>query len=96
MQKLLLTVATLLLLSGCARQTFTLKNEPVFAPKETVTQHFFFYGIGQKKELDAAAICGGEEKIVGTETETTFLNGLFNVVTLGIYAPREAKVYCMK
>ena len=31
------------------------------APKETITHHFFVSGIGQKKTVDAAKICGGAE-----------------------------------
>ena len=30
-------------------------------PKETITHHFFVSGIGQKKTVDAAKICGGAE-----------------------------------
>ena len=35
-----------------------------------------FYGIGQKKTVDAAKICGGAENVVKTETQQTFVNGL--------------------
>ncbi|EDZ3817108.1 lipoprotein bor, partial [Salmonella enterica] len=31
-----------------------------------------------------------------TETQLTFLNGLIGFVTLGIYTPQEARVYCAK
>jgi len=33
-------------------------------------------------------------KVVRTEVQQTFLNGLLGVVTFGIYIPREARVYC--
>ena len=46
------------------------------APKETITHHFFVSGIGQKKTVDAAKICGGAENVVKTETQQTFVNGL--------------------
>ena len=53
------------LLPGCAQQTFTVQNKPAaVAPKETITHHFFVSGIGQKKTVDAAKICGGAESIV--------------------------------
>ena len=36
------------------------QNKPAaVAPKETITHHFFVSGIGQKKTVDAAKICGG-------------------------------------
>ena len=44
--------------------------------------------------VDAAKICGGAENVVKTETQQTFVNGLLGFITLGIYAPLEARVYC--
>ena len=56
-----------LLITGCAQQTFTVQNKPAVAPKETIAHHFFVSGIGQKKTVDAAKICGGAENVVETE-----------------------------
>ena len=68
MKKMLLATALALLTTGCAQQTFTVQNKPAaVAPKETITHHFFVSGIGQKKTVDAA-ICGGAENVVKTET----------------------------
>ena len=64
-------------------------NRRVVAPKETITHHFFVSGIGQKKTVDAAKICGGAENVVKTETQQTFVNGLLGFITLGIYTPLE-------
>ena len=75
-----------------AQQTFTVQNKPAaVAPKETITHHFFVSGIGQKKTVDAAKICGGAENVVKTETQQTFVNGLLGFITLGIYTPLEAR-----
>ena len=83
------------LLQDVAQQTFTVQNKPAaVAPKETITHHFFVSGIGQKKTVDAAKICGGAENVVKTETQQTFVNGLLGFITLGIYTPLEARVYC--
>ena len=54
--------------------------------------HFFVSGIGQKKTVDAAKICGGAENVVKTETQQTFVNGLLGFIALGIYTPLEARV----
>ena len=43
------------------------KQTAAVAPKETITHHFFVSGIGQKKTVDAAKICGGAENVVKTE-----------------------------
>ena len=43
----------------------TVQNKPAaVAPKETITHHFFVSGIGQKKTVDAAKICGGAEMLL--------------------------------
>ena len=68
MKKMLLATALALLITGW-QQTFTVQNKPAaVAPKETITHHFFVSGIGQKKTVDAAKICGGAENVVKTET----------------------------
>ena len=91
MKKMLLATALALLITGCAQQTFTVQNKPAaVAPKETITHHFFVSGIGQKKTVDAAKICGGAENVVKTETQQTFVNGLLGFITLGIYTPLGA------
>ena len=64
MKKMLLATALALLITGCAQQTFTVQNKPAaVAPKETITGNFFVSGIGQKKTVDAAKICGAENVI---------------------------------
>ena len=83
MKKMLLATALALLITGCAQQTFTVQNKPAaVVPKETITHHFFVSGIGQKKTVDAAKICGGAENVVKTETQQTFVNGLLGFITL--------------
>ena len=93
MKKMLLATALALLITGCAQQTFTVQNKPAAVAPETITHHFFVSGIGQKA-VDAAKICGGAENVVKTETQQTFVNGLLGFITLGIYTPLEARVYC--
>ena len=89
---MLLATALALLITGCAQQTFTVQNKPAaVAPKEAITHHFFVSGIGQA--VDAAKICGGAENVVKTKQQT-FVNGLLGFITLGIYTPLEARVYC--
>ena len=77
-------------LLGCAQQTFTVQNKPAAVALKSITHHFFVSGIGQKKTVDAAKICGGAENVVKTETQQTFVNGLLGFITLGIYTPLEA------
>ena len=83
------------LLQDVLNRCLSVQNKPAaVAPKETITHHFFVSGIGQKKTVDAAKICGGAENVVKTETQQTFVNGLLGFITLGIYTPLEARAYC--
>ena len=92
---MLLATALALLITGCAQQTFTVQNKPAaVAPKETITHHFFVSGIGQKKTVDAAKICGGAENVVKTENPANIRKWIARFYCLGIYTPLEARVYC--
>ncbi|WP_407237632.1 Bor family protein [Escherichia coli] len=95
MKKMLFSAALAMLITGCAQQTFTVGNKPTaVTPKGNHHPSFLRFGVGQKKTVDAAKICGGAENVVKTETQQTFVNGLLGFITLGIYTPLEARVYC--
>ena len=78
----------------CSTDVYCSKQTGSSSTKAPITHHFFVSGIGQKKTVDAAKICGGAENVVKTETQQTFVNGLLGFITLGIYTPLEARVYC--
>ena len=80
MKKMLLATALALLITGCAQQTFTVQNKPALSTKGNHHPSFLCSGIGQKKTVDAAKICGGAEN-VKTETQQTFVNGLLGFIT---------------
>ncbi|MCU9638999.1 Bor family protein, partial [Escherichia coli] len=64
MKKMLFSAALAMLITGCDQKTFTVGNKPTaVTPKETIPNHFFVSGIGQKKSVDAAIICGGAENV---------------------------------
>ena len=92
---LLATALALLITLGCTQQTFTVQNKPAaVAPKETITHHFFVSGIGQKKTVDAAKICGGAKMLLKQETQQTFVNGLLGFITFEtLYSAGSA--YCV-
>lgn len=94
MKKVLLAAAILATASGCATQTYIVNGGGDLAPEYDEAQHFFVAGIGQEQTVDAAQVCGGEANVAQTETEITFINGLLSTLTLGIYSPRQARVYC--
>ena len=63
---MLLATALALLITGCAQQDVYCSKQTGSSSnsKETITHHFFVSGIGQKKTVDAAKICGGAENVV--------------------------------
>ena len=93
MKKMLLATARPAYYRMCSTNVYCSKQTGSGSTK-TITHHFFVSGIGQKKTVDAAKICGGAENVVKTETQQTFVNGLLGFITLGIYTPLEARVYC--
>ena len=93
MKKMLLATALALLITGCAQQDVYCSKQISSSSTKNITHHFFVSGIGQKKTVDAAKICGGAENVVKTETKQTFVNGLLGFYCfLGIYTPLEARV----
>ena len=77
----------------CSTDVYCSKQPAAVAP---VVHHLSFLRFWNWAEetVDAAKICGGAENVVKTETQQTFVNGLLGFITLGIYTPLEARVYC--
>jgi hypothetical protein len=96
MKKLIISVLAVTALSGCAQQTFKLNEGIAEQPAHVTRQAFFVNGIGQEHTIDAAKICGGANKVVRTEVQESGMDVFLRIVTLGIYTPREARVYCTK
>lgn len=90
---LLMAVATL---TGCATQTYHISpNAPQSAePTKESMQTFFVGGLGQEQSIDANAFCGGADNVARVQTQQSFLNGVLGYVSMGIYTPRQVKVYC--
>ncbi len=87
-------LAATVALGACATQTFRVNGDTSLAASEQITHHFFISGVGQQQTVAAAELCGGADRVIQVETETTFLNGFLGVITWGIYTPRDARVYC--
>lgn len=87
-------LASTVVLTGCMTQTATLKPNTATTPTFEETQSFFISGIGQSKTINAVKICGGQDKIAKVESFWSAPNILLGAVTLGIYTPRTARVYC--
>ena len=91
---MLLATALALLITGCAQQTFTVQNKPAaVAPKETITIISSFLELGRRK-LSIQPKFVAAQKMLLNRNQQTFVNGLLGFITLGIYTPLEARVYC--
>ena len=77
----------------CSTDVYCSKQPAAVAPKETITHHFFVSELGRRNCRCSHKIVYAEN-VVKTETQQTFVNGLLGFITLGIYTPLEARVYC--
>ena len=94
MKKMLLATALALLITGCAQQTFTVQNKPAaVAPRKPSPIISSFLELGAKKTVDAAKFVAAQKMLL-KQKQQTFVNGLLGFITLGIYTPLEARVYC--
>ena len=93
MNKILIVVASMFLLSACATQEIIVSPEPSRLQYEQ-TSHFFFGGLGQNDTVNAADVCRGSENVGKIETEENALSVMFQFFLGVIYTPRSIKVYC--
>lgn len=91
-----LMVGSTLLVTGCATQTGLIQKNGSATPKYSESQSFFISGIGQEKTVDAAKICGGADKVSKVQSKLEPKDLFFGIITLGIYTPHTAKVYCQQ
>ncbi len=82
------------LVSGCA--TVTASNDGKRrsgSPTWTNRTWFLLGGFVSDKHVDARKVCGSR-KAVQVQSQYTFVDGVINLATFGILAPRHAKVWC--
>ena len=93
MKKIILPLILVATLAACSTQTAYINGQTGKLGKEDM-QTFFVSGLGQTQTIDAAAVCGGANKVIKVERQTSFINGVLGMLTSGIYTPYDAKVYC--
>lgn len=95
--KKLITAAlmgSVVLASGCATQTGLVQPTQQVTPTYSKSQTFFISGIGQEQTVNAAEVCGGAANVAKVQTIQEPKDIALSLVTIGIYTPRTAKVYC--
>jgi hypothetical protein len=90
--KLLLTG---LIISSCATATILPKGEGTIIsnPNYEDSKSYFFWGLAGEHTIDVVEVCGDKE-VSQMQSEITFGNGFVSAITLGIYSPKTAKVWC--
>lgn len=56
-------------------------------------KEFWLFGLVNEHAVDVKPICSGG-KVEQMQTQSTFVDSLIGVVTLGIYTPRSVRVWC--
>ena len=82
----------ILMLGGCATQKFEFSDRDGRLANEEM-QLFFLSGIGQT-QTSASSACGGTNNIARLEFEQKFVDVALAILTIGIFTPRHARIYC--
>ena len=70
-------------------QSGKLSTEPTFEE----SRDYFFWGLVGEHRFDVKEICG-DKNVLQIQSQGTFKNVLFGILTLGIYAPHTGKIWC--
>jgi Bor protein len=78
---------------GCYKATFIANPQVVRGADHDQWNSFFLWGLVGEETLDVRQFCSGGQ-VAQVRTGANFLTGLVSFVTIGIYAPRMAYVWC--
>lgn len=82
-------------LAGCSTVTVNPAGTQKIASQPTYEEvkPFYMWGLVGEHTVDVTVVCG-DKQVQQMQTQQTFVDGLLGGLTLGIYAPRTAKVWC--
>ncbi|RUO23910.1 Bor family protein [Aliidiomarina minuta] len=88
-------VGAALALTACSSVTIQPEQgaKIVSEPDYQQSKPFFLWGLAGEHRIDVAEVCGGNEPRQMQSLHTP-VDGVLNIVTLGIYAPLTARVWC--
>ncbi len=100
MKKIIILISSLIILSSCATQRFSVSDKPMEVshrkPSFSRWGHFFIHGIFQTSYSDVGSVCKRNGGVEAVETKLTFAQGLILVFTHGLYTPRQENIYCKR
>lgn len=93
-----LTLIVSLSLAGCAGVTITETGPANFhyRPHYEESKHFFMWGLIGNQHVDVTKVCTTEQPVIQMQSKYTALDLLYGSITLGLYLPRTAKVWCKR
>ena len=85
-----------ILITGCA--TITIKpgggaTRLASSPTYSDWKAFYFWGLAGEQHVNVQEVCG-DKKVVQMQAQDSSGIRLVSILTLGIYTPRTAKVWC--
>ncbi|MCH2042233.1 MAG: Bor family protein [Saccharospirillaceae bacterium] len=95
MIKKLIAASAIVALAGCSTVTIHPKSAAKLSSNPTFeeSQTFYLWGLVGENRINVSEICGSKGPLQ-MQTQQTFVDGLLGGITLGIYAPHTAKVWC--
>jgi hypothetical protein len=85
-------IAGILASAGCHTFHFHVSDAPYDPTPVVDRKTFWFFAMFPLRDVDVRAFC--PEGVSAIEEKTTFSDGLFSSLTLGIYSPRTSYYYC--
>lgn len=95
MKKFILISMSVLFFMGCSTVTISPQGKAKLATNPTYesSKSFFLGGLVGEEDFDITKPCNSKMPIQ-VQTQTTFVDSLLTLVTIGIYAPRTVRVWC--
>ncbi|MFN3761538.1 MAG: Bor family protein [Algoriphagus aquaeductus] len=95
MKKLIINSALMVVLSGtltsCFTQTYVVGNGPQKGIETIEKSHYLVYGLAPVKTADPVKMAG-DAKDYSVTIQHSFVDGLLNAITFGLYTPTTTKV----
>jgi len=90
-----LMLALVLLFAACSTVTIRPKGTAKAGtdPTWSSSESFFLWGLVGEHRIDVSKVCGNKG-VKQMQAQDTFVDSLLTLLTIGIYSPRTAKVWC--
>lgn len=95
MKHLCLVLLASVMLVGCAKVTISPEHDIKLSSTPTYQERkdFYFWGLINEHFMDVSQVCYNRP-VLQMQTQATFVDSVLTVLTLGIYAPKTAMVWC--